>query len=155
MKYINLIICFSLSCFVQNVFAGVVGHNFSGESWSGGKSCIVCHDLKNNLPKVFPPDSRMIDMTKLTPGEQAAFESNPNNISCLVCHQAPHSIIAPRNKSDSAVTMPSTNLPPGITSGSEGSVNMHVINRGANSLDCLQCHDLHNKDGLKMLRSDY
>lgn len=155
MKYIKLIIILSLSLFIQNTFAGTEKHNFASESWSGGKSCLVCHDLNNSLPKVFPTGSRTIDLTKLTAEEQSAYDSNSNNISCLVCHQAQHSIVALRNNSGAGTTLPPSNLPPEMTSGSEGSGNIRVINRGANMLDCLQCHDLHNKDSDKMLKSDY
>ena len=80
MKYFNLVIFLFLSFFGQNIFADVGRHDFSKESWSGGKSCLVCHDLKNNLPKVFPSDARIIDINKLTAEEQAALDSNSNNL---------------------------------------------------------------------------
>ena len=144
----------SLALFVQTAFAGSEKHNFKDSSWAKGKSCLVCHDLKNNLPKVFPPDSRIVDLTKLTPAEQAAMDSNSNNISCLVCHQTQHSPITPKIKPTDG-NLPPSNLPPEVSSGSQGSGNIRVVNKGLNSLDCLQCHDLHNKDSDKLLKADY
>ncbi len=141
--------------FLQNVFAATGKHDFSAETWSEGRSCLICHSLKNDLPKVSPPGSRVIDLLKLEPEEQAAYESNSNNVTCLVCHQAKHSVIAPKTNTIPVGTLPAPQNPGGISSGSVGSINIRVTNRGSNSYDCLKCHDLHNENSQKMLKADY
>jgi nitrate reductase cytochrome c-type subunit len=150
---INLIsVLFSILISYSN--ANLV-HDFSKESWANGKTCLICHDLKNNLPKLTPPGARTISISNLTANEQAAFDKNVNNITCAVCHQTLHSPIV----TNSGPASGNMNLPSGpntgISSGSEGSTGMRVINQARNLSDCLQCHDIHNKDSLKLLKSDY
>ena len=144
--------------FIQQSFAVGGKHDFSQEIWSAGRSCLICHSLKNDLPKVAPPDSRVVDLKKLNSQEQAAYDSNPMNAICFVCHQEQHSYVAPKANSNTTTigsSLPGPKVPPVFTSGTEGGVNIRVINYGSNSLDCLQCHDLHNDDSLKMLKVDY
>jgi hypothetical protein len=141
--------------YLQSVFAIGGKHDFSAEVWSNGKSCLICHSLSNDLPKVSPPGSRVVDLTKLEAQEQAAYDSNSSNVTCFVCHQAQHSFVAPKTNSSTTITLPAPKVPPVYTGGTEGGANIRVINRGTNSLDCLQCHDLHNDDSLKMLKADY
>ena len=157
MKKISVIIgFFAAQLLLNNAFAGGEKHDFTGEVWAQDRSCTVCHSLKDNLPKVVPADSRVIDLLKLTDLEKAAYEVNSNNVLCLVCHQPDrHSTIMPKTSSGAPGALPSPNVPPGFSSGSEGSVNLRVINRGGNNLECLKCHDLHNKDSDKMLKPDY
>lgn len=153
MKYFNLIILSALTILSQNVLAGFEKHNFEYLSWSGGKSCLVCHNLKNGLPRVAPPNSRAIDFTKLTVTEKTAIENNPKNAICFVCHAAQHSPIVPRND---LVTVPGNLNPmPGTIGGSHSSSGLRVISRGTNMQDCLNCHDLHNKNSNKMLKENY
>lgn len=138
--------------FIQSAIAA---HDFSQATWSNGKSCLVCHDLKNNLPKVYPTDARIIDMTKLSVEENAAYDANPHNLTCLVCHQEKHSTIQPKpilNSGAPSLPAPTT---PVYASGSHSSTNIRVINLGINSKDCLNCHDLHNNDSPKLLKSTY
>ena len=131
-------------------------HDFSAETWSQGRSCLICHSLKNDLPKVFPPGSRIIDLEKLDPEEKTAYDLNTSNVMCLVCHQEKHSVIAPKlNTAPAGTTLPAPKYPGTVTTGSASSTNIRVINSGANSYDCMKCHDLHNKDSLKMLKADY
>jgi hypothetical protein len=153
--FMKKILLITTLIFANNLFAFVDKHDFAAETWSNGKSCLVCHSLVNDLPKLSPPGSRVVDLTKLTAEEKAGYDVNTSNVMCLVCHQDKHSVIAPRTNSSSGNALPMPQNPGSVTSGSEGSTNIRVINRGANSYDCLQCHDLHNKDSLKMLKADY
>ncbi len=155
MKQIKIIILFFTFATTLNLFAFDDKHDFSAENWSQGKSCLICHSLTNDLPKLTPPGSRVVDLVKLEPQEKAAYDLNSSNVTCLVCHQAQHSSVALRRNSSAGNGLPKPNVPGGITSGSEGAVVIRVINRGENMFDCLQCHDLHNKESTKMLKADY
>lgn len=152
--FMKKILVITFLIFTNNLFAFVDKHDFSAETWSEGKSCLICHSLQNDLPKVSPPGSRVVEISKLTPEEKAGYDANTSNVMCLVCHQDKHSAIAPRTNTNSG-SLPAPQYPGSATSGSDGSTNIRVINRGGNSYDCLQCHDLHNKDSLKMLKVDY
>jgi hypothetical protein len=137
----------------QSLRAATTAHDFVNTSWSNGKSCLICHDLKNYVPKFSPPGSRVVNIQNLSTQEQAAFDRNSNNVSCLVCHQSEHSSVA-INTNSSSGGLPPVNTP-GTSSGSEGSTGIRVINQARNLSDCLQCHDVHNNDSLKLLKSDY
>ncbi len=155
MSNLFLIPFISLSLFAQVLFADQKSHDFSRESWSAGKSCLICHDLKNGLPKLAPTGSRVVDLAKLSPVEQAAYEINPHNAICLVCHQALHSAVAQKKQnSDNNTSFPTPNGPSSTAQGTQGSTTVRVINTGTNMMSCLSCHDLHNKDSLKLLKQD-
>jgi nitrate/TMAO reductase-like tetraheme cytochrome c subunit len=155
MKNIKLSLSLLLLLSVCNVFALDGKHDFSAETWSEGRSCLICHSLANDVPKVSPPGSRVINIEKLEGEEKSAYEANSSNVMCLVCHQAQHSTVAPKNNSGTTGTLPAPQNPGTVTGPSGASTNIRVINRGANSLECLKCHDLHNKDSEKMLKVDY
>jgi hypothetical protein len=145
-----------MSFLVYSSVALSAGHDFSREVWSEGKTCLLCHSLKDYLPRVLPPGSKMIDITKLEPQVQEAFNVNTNNLMCIACHQDKHSVIAPRKSQTSlGSTLPSPTNPGTGTSGSEGSINIRIINSGNNTNECLRCHDLHNANSEKMLKEDY
>jgi hypothetical protein len=151
MLYTKFLLTF-LILFSQFVFAGEEKHDFSLEFWSGGKSCMVCHNLVMDLPRVAPPTARIIEFGKLSDAELAAYQSNTNNLMCLVCHQAPHSPILPRVGPPNGTPMPG--LPTLPTLPPIGTPSTGIIN-GQNQKDCLQCHDLHNKLSNKMLKEGY
>lgn len=151
----KMFIIIYLSILTRAVVAGVEKHDFTGAYWAQGRSCLICHSLKNNLPKFSPPGTRVVDLSKLEPEEQAGYEANSNNVICLVCHQTKHSVIVPRANTNNGNPLPAPQFPGSETSGTQGSTNARVINRGANSYDCLKCHDLHNKESDKMLKVDY
>lgn len=167
MKLVHLLLLINL-CFINSFsFAGTEKHDFSKQSWSRGRSCMVCHMKTSNMPIASPPNSRVVEIDKLTPAEKSAYEANSKNVTCLVCHTAQHSPVASRINAGSNIisggglnsgstTLPYPKAPPGVvSSGSEASSAIRVINRGNNSLECLSCHDIHNTESNKMLKQDY
>lgn len=153
MKNITFLIVMAFSA--NNIWAGNGHHDFSRETWSNGKSCLICHDLKNNLPKIAPSGSRVVDVTTLNDQEKAAYATNPQNLMCLTCHQEKHSIIMSNISTTNGAALPAPSTPPVLTSGTEGGITIRVTNVGMNAADCLHCHDIHTKDSPQLLRSDY
>lgn len=146
--------------FVGSVWANSSAHDFKSQSWSGGRSCAICHVIKRGVMSPLPPGSRAVDDAHLNPQELQAVTLHASNRLCFACHQtAMDSSGGTGHSSVGDGTLPvmpdAPNLPPSEANGTRGSICIRVNSRGVKAADCLACHDVHSLNSAYFLRQDY
>ena len=153
--YFILTLLFSINLSTQ-AQADIRAHDFRSQIWAKGRSCSICHVIKNGLPSLTPPGSRLtVDNANLTPQELQAVELNPSNRLCYVCHKTNQDSNGHLTASQLPVYPTGPTLNPSVGAGTFGSIDVRVNNQGAKGLDCLGCHDVHNKNSDHLIRADF